>query len=152
MGTLNVPFCANAESTLKALRRALADTLLFAFRHFPLAEPHPYATHAAEAAEAAGAQGRFWQMHDYLFAHQSALEDSDLIEAAAAVGCDVERFVREMAENRHEARVREDFHSRIRSGVNGTPSLFINGVRYDGPRDLDSLLAVIEEVAVQEQH
>jgi protein-disulfide isomerase len=151
-GDFECPFCAAAEPTLKALRRALADTLLFAFRHFPLAEAHPYAMHAAEAAEAAGAQGKFWQMHDYLFAHQSALEDSDLIEAAAAVGCDVERFVREMAENRHEARVREDFHSGIRSGVNGTPSLFINGVRYDGPRDLDSLLAVIEEVAMQEQH
>ena len=112
-----------------------------------MAEAHPHALHAAEAAEAAGAQGKFWQMHDYLFAHQEALEDSDLVEYAAAVGCDVERFIREMAENRYLPRVREDFLSGVRSGVNGTPTLFINGMRYDGPRDLDSLLAAIEQVA-----
>jgi protein-disulfide isomerase len=86
-------------------------------------------------------------MHDYLFAHQDRLEDPDLLEAAAAVGCDVERFADDMINNRYEARVREDFVSGVRSGVNGTPSIFINGMRYDGPRDLDSLLAVIEQIA-----
>jgi protein-disulfide isomerase len=146
-GDFECAFCAEAEPVLKALRRALADTMLFAFRHFPLAEAHPYAMHAAEAAEAAGAQGKFWLVHDYLFLHQDALEDSDLVEAAAAIGCEVERFVREMAEHRYAPRVREDFLSGIRSGVNGTPSLFINGVRYDGARDLDSLLAAIEQLA-----
>ena len=146
-GDFECPFCAEAEPVLKALRRTLQQTLLFAFRHFPLAEAHPHAFHAAEAAEAAGAQGLFWQMHDYLFTHQYALEDPDLVEHAAAVGCDVDRFVREMTENRYAPRVREDFLSGIRSGVNGTPSLFINGLRYDGPRDFDSLLAVIEQVA-----
>jgi protein-disulfide isomerase len=146
-GDFECPFCAQAEPVLKALRRSLQTVLLFAFRHFPMAEAHPHALHAAEAAEAAGAQGKFWQMHDYLFAHQDALEDSDLVEYAAAVGCDVERFIREMAENRYLPRVREDFLSGVRSGVNGTPTLFINGMRYDGPRDLDSLLAAIEQVA-----
>ena len=86
-------------------------------------------------------------MHDVLFEHQDALEDSDLVEYAAAVGCDVDRFVREMAENKYAGRVREHFLSGIRSGVNGTPSIFINGLRYDGPRDLASLLAAIEQVA-----
>ena len=146
-GDFECSFCAQAEPVLKALRRSLKTVLLFAFRHFPLAEAHPHALHAAEAAEAAGAQGKFWQMHDYLFAHQEALEDSDLVEGAAAIGWDVDRFIREMAEARYAARVREDFLSGIRSGVNGTPSLFINGLRYDGPRDLESLLAAIEQVA-----
>jgi protein-disulfide isomerase len=146
-GDFECPVCAEAEPVLEALRRSLQHTLLFAFRHFPLAEAHPHAVHAAEAAEAAGVQGLFWQMHDYLFAHQDALEDSDLVEYAAAIGCDVDRFVGEMADNRCAARVREDFLSGIRSGVNGTPSLFINGLRYDGPRDLDSLLIAIEQVA-----
>ena len=146
-GDFECPFCAQAEPVLKALRRSLQNILLFAFRHFPLAEAHPHALHAAEAAEAAGAQGKFWQMHDYLFAHQDALEDSDLVEYAAAVGCDVDRFIREMAENRYLPRVREDFLSGVRSGVNGTPAIFINGLRYDGPRDLDSMLAAIEQVA-----
>jgi protein-disulfide isomerase len=132
-GDFECPYCAQAEPVLKALRRSLQNILLFAFRHFPLAEAHPHALHAAEAAEAAGAQGKFWQMHDYLFAHQDSLEDSDLVEGAAAVG--------------YLPRVREDFLSGVRSGVNGTPTLFINGMRYDGPRDLDSLLAAIEQLA-----
>jgi protein-disulfide isomerase len=146
-GDFECPFCAQADPVFKALRRALPDALLFAFRHFPLAEAHPHSLHAAEAAEAAGAQGKFWQMHDVLFEHQDALEDEDLVEYAAAVSCDVDRFVREMAEKKYAARVREDFLSGVRSGVNGTPSIFINGLRYDGPRDLASLLAAIEQVA-----
>jgi protein-disulfide isomerase len=146
-GDFECPVCAEAEQVLRALRRALPDTLLFAFRHFPLTEAHPRALPAAEAAEAAGAQGKFWQMHDYLFQNQDALEDEDLIEYAAAVGCEVDRLVRDLAENRYAARVREDFLSGVRSGVNGTPSLFINGFRYDGPRDLESLLAAIEQAA-----
>lgn len=146
-GDFECPFCGEAEPVLKALRRALPDTLLFAFRHFPLAEAHPHALHAAEAAEAAGVQGKFWQMHDVLFENQDALEDDNLLEYAVALGCDADRFVRDMAENRYAERVQEDFLSGVRSGVNGTPSLFINGLRYDGPRDLDSLLAAIEQVA-----
>jgi predicted DsbA family dithiol-disulfide isomerase len=112
-GDFECPFCAQAEPVLKGLRRSLQTILLFAFRHSPLAEAHPHALHAAEAAEAAGAQGKFWPMHDYLFAHQDALEDSDLVEYAAAVGCDVDRFIRAMAENRYLPRVREDFLSGI---------------------------------------
>jgi protein-disulfide isomerase len=146
-GDFECPFCAQAEPVFKEVLHALPDTVLFAFRHFPLAEAHPHSLHAAEAAEAAGAQGRFWQMHDVLFAHQDELEDSALVEYAAAVGCDVDRFVRDMAENKYVGRVREHFLSGVRSGVNGTPSIFINGLRYDGPRDLASLLAAIEQVA-----
>ena len=147
-GDFECPYCAAAEPVFRALRERLSDSLLFAFRHFPLAEAHPHALHAAEAAEAAGAQGKFWEMHDCLFEHQDALEDEDLIDYASEVGCNLDQFVNDMAENRHAARVREDFLSGVRSGVNGTPTIFINGLRYDGPRDLDSMLAAIEQVAV----
>ena len=146
-GDFECPFCAQIEPVLRALRRSLPNSLLFAFRHFPLAEAHPHSFHAAEAAEAAGAQGKFWQMHDCLFANQEALEDDDLIDYAAAVGCNLDQFIGDMAESRYAARVREDFLSGVRSGVNGTPTLFINGMRYDGPRDLDSLLVAVEQVA-----
>jgi protein-disulfide isomerase len=146
-GDFECPFCREAEPVLRALLRAMPDTLQFAFRHFPMAEAHPHALRAAEAAEAAGAEGKFWPMHDRLLLNQDRLEDDDLVEYATAVGCDVERFVRDMAENRYLGRVREDFLSGIRSGVNGTPSIFINGFRYDGPRDFASLAAVIEDVA-----
>jgi protein-disulfide isomerase len=106
---------------------------------------HPHAEHAAEAAEAAGAQGKFWEMHDMLYENQDALEDENLAQYAEALGLDVTRFIREMSEHTHAARVREDFRSGVRSGVNGTPTFFINGVRHDGPFDLRSLIAAIEE-------
>jgi protein-disulfide isomerase len=146
-GDFECPYCAAAEPVFRALREMLPNSVLFAYRHFPLGEAHPHALHAAEASEAAGAQGKFWEMHDCLFAHQDALEDEDLIDYAAEVGCNPDQFVNDMAENRYAARVREDFLSGVRSGVNGTPAIFINGLRYDGPRDLDSMLAAIEQLA-----
>jgi protein-disulfide isomerase len=140
------PYCAAAEPVFRELRETLSDALLFAYRHFPLAEAHPHALHAAEASEAAGAQGKFWEMHNCLFEHQDALEDADLVDYAAEVGCNLDQFVNAMAENRDTARVREDFLSGVRSGVNGTPTIFINGLRYDGPRDLASMLAAIGQI------
>ena len=116
------------------------------FRNFPLAEAHPHAEHAAEAAEAAGAQGKFWEMHDLLYENQDALEDEDLVRYAKALRLDVPRFIKEMEEHSYAERVRADFSSGVRSGVNGTPTFFINGARHDGPFDLASLLAAIEEV------
>src|SRR5262249_30571301 len=108
---------------------------------------HPHAERAAEAAEAAGAQGRFWEMHDCLYENQQALENEDLLEYGALAGLDIPRFVREMREGRYLNRIREDFLSGARSGVNGTPTLFINGARHDGPWDLVSLMTAIEEAA-----
>ena len=96
---------------------------------------HPHAEHAAEAAEAAAAQGRFWEMHDALFEHQPALADEDLARYAEAVGLDLPRFERELRSGTHKPRVDEDFASGIRSGVNGTPTFFIDGRRYDGSWD-----------------
>jgi protein-disulfide isomerase len=144
-GDYECPFCGQAYPIVKALQKRLGDQVRLVFRNFPLGEMHPHAEHAAEAAEAAGAQGRFWEMHDMLYENQNALEDENLAQYAEALGLDVTRFVREMSEHTHAARVREDFRSGVRSGVNGTPTFFINGVRHDGPFDLRSLIAAIEE-------
>jgi len=142
------PACGQAYGVLAELEALMPEQLCFAFRNFPLTNLHPHAQHAAEAAEAAAAQGRFWDMHDCLFMNQEALEDSDLLEYAAALQLDVEQFARDMTEHRYARRVREDFMSGARSGVNGTPTLFINGERYDGPRDVRSLMVAINEAHV----
>ena len=109
-----------------------------------MTQTHPRAQYAAEAAEAAGAQDKFWEMHANIFTHQHALDDSDLMQYAMSLHLDVTRFRRELAVHLYAVRVREDFVSGIRSGVNGTPTFFINQARYDGPRDFDGLLTAIE--------
>ena len=126
------PYCGRAHEVVKALRQHLGKRLQFCMRHFPLSTVHPRAAAAAEAAEAAGAQGKFWEMHDLLFEHQDELEDEDLIEYADALHLDLERFTSELATHVHAPRVREDFVSGVSSGVNGTPTFCINGVRHDG--------------------
>jgi len=143
-GDFECPYCGAAHPILEEVRALLGPRLRFVYRHFPLTNVHPHAESAAEAAEAAGAQGRFWEMHDRLFEHQDALEDEDLVAHADALGLDVERFVEELADGVHAPRVRQDFLSGVRSGVNGTPSFYINGVRYNGQYDLASLLAALE--------
>jgi protein-disulfide isomerase len=143
-GDYECPYCGAAYPIVKEIQRRLGDKLRFVFRNFPITTAHPHAEHAAEAAEAAGAQGRFWEMHDYLFEHQRALGDDKLEEYAAAVGLDVERWDADMEEQVYAERVREDFMSGVRSGVNGTPTFFINGQRHNGSYDVDTLLAAIE--------
>jgi protein-disulfide isomerase len=144
-GDYECPFCGAAHPVVKALQQALGDQLRFAYRHFPLTQIHPQSFQAAEAAEAAGAQGRFWEMHDMLFEHQSRLGTEDLLAYASAVGLELERFADDLAEHRHAARIREDFLSGVRSGVNGTPTFFVNGVRHDGGYDLASMLEAIQQ-------
>ena len=143
-GDYECPYCGKAYPIVKRLQEHLGDRLRFVFRNFPLTTVHQYAEHAAEAAEAAGAQDRFWEMHDYLFEHQRALMDRKLNEYAAAIGLDVERFGRDMAGQVHTDRVRADVMSGVRSGVNGTPTFFINGYRHNGAHDFESLLAAID--------
>jgi protein-disulfide isomerase len=116
----------------------------FAYRHFPLAEVHPHALQAAEAAEAAGAQGKFWPMHDMLFESQVALEVDDLIGYADVLGLDEVRFVDDLETHAHLEKVKADFRSGVRSGVNGTPTFFIEGVRFDGSWDPDTLTAALQ--------
>lgn len=143
-GDYECPFCGQAYPIVKEIQRRLGDQLRFVFRNFPLTQSHPHAEHAAEAAEAAGAQDRFWEMHDYLFEHQRALDDAHLLEYAAALNLDQARFKHDLTTHTFADRVREDFRSGVRSGVNGTPTFFINGTRHDDSYDLETLLAAIE--------
>ena len=144
-GDYECPICGEAYPIIKAVQKHLGSRLCFAFRNFPLINTHRYAEHAAEAAEAAGAQGRFWEMHDMLFENQDALDDESLVQFAATLELDASRLISEVVAGAHLERVREDFRSGARSGVNGTPTLFINGVRYDGARTVEDLLAVLSE-------
>jgi protein-disulfide isomerase len=122
-----------AYPIVKAAQRKLGGRVRFVFRNFPLKEIHPHAQHAAEAAESAGAQGKYWEMHDVIFEHQHALEDKDLVGYAASLGLDPDRMAGDIASETYKKHVREDFRSGVRSGVNGTPTFFINGERYNGP-------------------
>jgi len=128
----------------------MGERISFVYRHFPIRSSHPHAQHAAEAAEAAGAQGKFWEMHDLLFKNQGALTTENLIAYAEQLGLDGIRFRNDLEQRRFKDRVEEDFKSGVRSGVNGTPTFYVNGERYDGPWDIESLLEEIERpVGVQ---
>ena len=144
-GDYECPYCGDAYPVVKAVQERLGDRLCFAFRNFPLIHAHPHAEHAAEAAEAAGAQGKFWEMHDMLFENQEALEDEDLAGYAEALGLDARRLIAEVGAGAHAARLREDFNSGARGGVNGTPTFFINGVRYDGEPEVEALLGALAQ-------
>ncbi len=132
-GDFECPFCGMAYPEIKQIRARLGDQLRFVYRHFPRPE-HPHAKHAAETAECAAAQGedRFWAMHDMLFEHQQALEDAHLHEYAADIGLDLQRFGADMAHHTYLERVQRDLQGAARSDVHGTPTFFINGVRYEG--------------------
>lgn len=142
-GDFECPHCRSAHVMLDNLFAQLGDRFRLVFRHFPLTQMHPHAGQAAEAAEAAAAQRRFWDMHDLLFDHQNALGDDDLVAYAAELRLDVERFGLELVQGSHRPRVQDDFLSGVRSGVNGTPTFFVNDRRHDGSWDEDSLGAVI---------
>jgi len=142
-GDYQCPYCREAYFMLAKLLPKLGDNVRLVFRNFPLTQMHPNAEHAAEAAEAAAAQGRFWEMHDMLYERQENLEDDALLTYAADDGLDADRFESEFSQRKYTDRVREDFQSGIRSGVNGTPTFFINGHRLDGPLDLESLTEAV---------
>jgi protein-disulfide isomerase len=144
-GDYECPYCGEVYPVIKAIQKRLGAKLCFAFRNFPLANMHPHAEKAAEAAEAAAAQGRFWEMHDLLYENQEALELDDIARYAQAAGLDAARLISEVQSGAHTGRVREDFKTGVRAGVNGTPGLFINGLRYDGAHDLGTLLAVLTQ-------
>ena len=147
-GDYECPYCGRAFPIVQQLRRALGDRLRFVFRNFPLTQIHEHAEHAAEVAEAAAAQGKFWPMHDWLFTHQWMLDDESLLAGVAELALDADRVAGELAAGTHRARVREDFATGIRSGVNGTPTFYINGVRHDGDYGLETLLAAIEQATM----
>jgi protein-disulfide isomerase len=144
-GDYECPYCAAAHQVVKAVQERLHDDVCFVFRQFPLSDMHPHAEKAAEAAEAAGEQGKFWEMHDILYENQESLEEGDILEYAGGIGLDVSRFLAVLREGEPARRVREDFISGIQSGVGGTPSFFINGVLYEGAYEVDSLLGALKE-------
>ena len=144
-GDYECPHCGRAYPIVKELQQRFGEQLRFVFRNFPLGEIHPHAAHAAEAAEAAASQGLFWEMHDALFEHQNALDDLHLIQYAVAIGADDRKLREELASHVHAPRVRSDFLAGVRSGVNGTPTFFINGVRHDGSWDVETLTRALRK-------
>jgi protein-disulfide isomerase len=146
-GDYECPHCGRAHPIVKEVQRRLGARLRFVFRNFPLAQAHPHATQAAEAAEAAATQGKFWEMHDRLFEHQMALDEPHLLQHAETLGLDREQFHADLAAHTYAERVRRDFVSGVRSGVNGTPTFFIDGIRYDDAWDLETLEEALRATA-----
>jgi len=144
-GDYQCPYCGAAYPVVKSLQKALGKKLRFVFRNFPLTQAHPYAMVAAEAAEAAGLQGKFWEMHDLIYENQADLEPDVLPAWAKTLKLDLEEFAIAIKKGEITKRIKEDRMSGIRSGVNGTPCFFINGARYDGRADYEPLRAALEE-------
>lgn len=145
-GDYQCPHCGRAYPIIKKIQKKLGNNLKFVFRNFPLAEIHPDATHAAIATEAAADQGKFWEMHDIIFENQGELEDADLIGYAQKLGIDVAKFEADFEKDEHQEKVEDDFESGVRSGVNGTPTFFINGEKYNDSWDERTLLENLESL------
>ena len=146
-GDYQCPYCGAAYPIVKQVQERLGDRLRFVFRNFPITTSHPNAEQAAEAAEAAASQGRFWEMHDLLYENQRRLGDRHLRGYAEQLRLELESFDRDLSEHVHAARVHEDFMSGVRSGVNGTPTFYINGARHDDAYDVETLLAALDQAA-----
>ena len=143
-GDFQCPFCLGAQSVLRRVRERLGERLVFGFRHLPIPERHPLAPLAAEASEAAAAQGRFWEYHDTLFLAQPKLSRETMLAVGAELGLDVERIAAELEAGAHRPRVERDLDSAARSGATGTPSFYVNGARHYGAYDASSLIEALE--------
>ena len=146
-GDYECPYSGRAYPIIKEVQARMGDSLRFVYRNFPITPAHPHAQQAAEAAEAAATQDRFWEMHDLLFENQRHLRDEALRAYAEELGLDVELFDKELAGHVHAPRVHDDFLSGVQSGVNGTPTFYVNGVRHDDSYEADTLLATLEQAA-----
>jgi protein-disulfide isomerase len=146
-GDFQCPYCTAAYPIVRRVRDQLAGRLLYAFRHFPLREVHPDAQRAAEAAEAAAAQGAFWEMHDAMYESRGALGRDDLIHHATELGLESQRFTEELDSGVHAPRVQRDGDSGLASGVTGTPGFFVGGRLYGGSFDAVSLTTALEASA-----
>src|SRR6185295_8304428 len=145
-GNFECVHCGRAYPIIKEVQKRLGNNLRFVFRHFPTVRSHPHSLRAAEAAEAAAAQGKFWEMHDQLFTHQQALEDHDLSRYARHMGLDFERFARDMSGNTFLKQIEADYNrSVLDEHVTGTPTFYINDVRYTGATEIESLLIAIKD-------
>lgn len=142
-GDYECPDCGRAHWVVKELLEEVGDEVAFVFRNFPVVDAHPRAESAAEALEAAAGQGRFWEMHDWLYEHQHTLDSVDLEGHAQAIGLDVDLWKQNLRDGAYRARVREDLETGRASGVSGTPTFFVNGTLYRGDHDLESMRAAI---------
>jgi protein-disulfide isomerase len=144
-GDFECPYTGMAYPIVKELMKQFNEKIYFVYRNFPLNDIHPHAQHAAEAAEAAATQDKFWQMHDYLFEHQKALGDHHLLEYAQKVGLNIDRFKKEMSGHIYASLINKSLKSGIDSGVEGTPTFFVNGERYEDSWDLDTLSSFLKK-------
>ena len=142
-GDYECPFCRSAHPMIQELRRALGSRLRFAYRHFPLSEMHPYALLAAKAAEAAALQGRFWEMHDAMLETLAPLSAATLLSLAETLSLDMLEFTAALEDQAILDKIKEDRRGGVRSGVNGTPTFFVNGVRYNGLPRYEELAAFL---------
>jgi Protein-disulfide isomerase len=143
-GDFQCPFCLGAQSVLRRVRERLGDRLVFAFRHLPIVERHPLAPLAAQASEAAAAQGSFWEYHDALFQAQPKLSRETMLEVGRDLGLDAERMATEIDSEAYRDRIARDVGSAAASGATGTPSFFVNGARHFGAYDASSLVEELE--------
>lgn len=147
-GDYQCPYCGETYPVIKAVQEQMGPALRFVFRNFPLQEMHPHALRAAQFAEAAASAGKFWPAHDLLYEHQDALSDSDLLAYGHRIGLDLVELAPAFG-GLFDPKIRADFIGGVRSGVNGTPTLFINGRRYDGERDVASLLQALAQAGAE---
>jgi protein-disulfide isomerase len=140
-GDYQCPFCGAAYPEVKKVQKELGPKLRFVFRNFPLTNVHEFAMDAAETAESASAQGKFWEMHDFLYEHQRTLGDHSVaLGYAKKIGLDTQKLEREISQHIYQKRIKDDFMGGVRSGVNGTPTFYVNGVRHDGPAESEAII------------
>jgi protein-disulfide isomerase len=151
-GDYECPDCLNAVPIVQEVRQSLGDRVRFVFRHFPRSAIHPHASVAAETAEAAGDQGKFWEMHVALFQHQKELGEIDFSHLALKLGLEIYRFETSRSQEKHRRRIKADYEGGQRSGVQKTPTFFINGRRYDGPNDAKAILAAANSAEPSQAH
>jgi NhaA family Na+:H+ antiporter len=144
-GDYQCPQCGRAHTAVAEVRERLGDRVRFVFRHLPIPNVHPHALDAANAAEAAGEQGAFWDLHDWLFTHQDRLDRDGIAEGAREVGLDADAIMRAVADGAHAGRIEDDRDSALRSGATGTPTFFVNGRRHEGGNDAEALLAALRD-------
>ncbi|RUM70047.1 MAG: DsbA family protein [Sulfurovum sp.] len=144
-GDYQCPYCAQAFYVVKKLQEDFGDNLQFVFRNFPLTQIHRYAFKAAQATEIADDYGKFWQMHDTIYNNQNLLNDEELLVFAENIGIDAQAFTAKLNNNEKQQRVQDDFDSGVKSGVQGTPTFFINNEKYGGPTDYESLKILLEK-------
>ena len=145
-GDYQCPYCGAAYPEVKKVQKELGNKLRFVFRNFPLTNIHEHAMNAAETAEVASSQGKFWPMHDFLYEHQATLGDPSVaLGYAKKLGLDTQRFEREIAQHVYQKKIKDDFMGGVRSGVNGTPTFYVNGVRHDGDAVAKALTEALKQ-------